>query len=633
VAEIILKRREAATAGLLWLLILCVVAWAYWPGLQGPLLLDDFSNLATLDKLELQGDFAVDVVIGNASGPLGRPLSMASFVVESLYLDYGVPGQKRLGLFIHLLNGCLVLLLCLRLLRAAGIQRPLWFAGLTAGLWLSAPLLLSTTLYVVQRMTLLAAMFSLIALCAYCVARDNNLEGKRSLRWWSLALASTICAALSKENGLLTLPMMTAMEVFIYGFRGRRPELRRLLQGGHALVLVVPVLGLLTVLVLRPELALGGYSIRDFSLAERLLTETRVLWMYLTQLFWPDLHSMGLYQDDVLISRGLLQPLSTLFALGGWLLVLLGILASAIRRRGRLLAFGFSFFLVGHALESTVFPLELYFEHRNYLPSVGIWFALVALCAQLQQRWPPLRDWLLAGLAFVLLRSIVSLGSQAVIWSDLHLVSMEAANYHPQSPRALLELAQVYARDQNLDGALELMNRVPLSSRGGELEPALLRAIYHCTATATIPESLLGDLRAQQSHLSDSHVGENFHHLIKMVIDGKCPGADATLLAEQLRNIMEAEGLVRGSPKIYAAMILLENHLQRYTRGLEYANLLLARQPESVLGLQFQLYFATILELEDQRKDAENRLRALRDAGRLSRQESYNLGLFLDRPE
>jgi hypothetical protein len=624
------QRQQATTAVLLWLLILCVVAWAYWPGLQGPLLLDDFSNLATLDKLELQGDFAVDVVSGNTSGPLGRPLSMASFVVESLYLDYGVPGQKRLGVFIHLINGCLVLLLCLRLLRAAGIQRPLWFAGLSAALWLSAPLLLSTTLYVVQRMTLLAAMFSLIALCAYCIARDNNLEGKPSLRWWSLALVSTICSALSKENGLLTLPMMTAMEIFIYGFQSRKPAVSRLLQGGHALVLLVPVLGLLAILVLRPEAALGGYSFRDFSLPERLLTQARVLWTYLAQLFWPDLHTMGLYHDDVVISRGLGQPLSTLFALGGWLLVLLGILASAIRRRGRLLAFGFSFFLVGHALESTVFPLELYFEHRNYLPSVGIWFALVAVCAQLQQRWPPLRDWLLAGLVFVLLRSVVSLGSQAVIWSDLHLVSMEAANYHPRSPRALLELAQVYARDQNLDGALELVNRVPLSSRGGEIEPALLRAIYHCMATATIPESLFVDLRAQQTHLSDRHVGENIHHLIRMVVDGDCPGADATLLAEQLRDVIEAEGVVRGSPKIYGAMILLENHLERYTRGLEYANLLLARQPESVMGLQFQLYFATILELDEQRKDAENRLRALRDAGRLSRQESYNLGLFLD---
>jgi hypothetical protein len=321
-----------------------------------------------------------------------------------------------------------------------------------------------------------------------------------------------------------------------------------------------------------------------------------------------------------------------LFALGAWLLVLLGIVASAIRRRGRLLAFGVSFFLVGHALESTVFPLELYFEHRNYLPSVGIWFALVALVAQLQQRWPILRDWVTAGLALLLLRNVVLLGSQAVIWSDLHLVSMDAANYHPRSPRALLELAQVYARDQNLEGALELLDRAPVPAGGGELEPALLRAIFRCMASAPVPPSLLQELRAQQSHLKNRRVGENVYHLVRLLINGECPGADATVLAGQLRVIMEAEGVLRGTPKIYAAMILLENHLARYSRGLEYVDLLLARQPENVMGLQFQLQFATALELESLRKDAEKRLRVLRDAGRLSGEESYNLGLFLDQP-
>ena len=113
--EIRPQTRQVATAGLLWLLIVCVVAWAYWPGLQGPLLLDDFSNLASLEKLDIQRDFAVDIVGGNTSGPLGRPLSMASFVLESLYLDDGVRGQKRLGVFIHLINACLVLLVRLRL--------------------------------------------------------------------------------------------------------------------------------------------------------------------------------------------------------------------------------------------------------------------------------------------------------------------------------------------------------------------------------------------------------------------------------------------------------------------------------------------------------------------------------------
>jgi hypothetical protein len=379
---------------------------------------------------------------------------------------------------------------------------------------------------------------------------------------------------------------------------------------------------------MRPEVLLGAYQFREFSLLERLLTEARILWMYLAQILWPNVHILGLYHDDIVISTGLRQPLSTLFSVGAWLLVLAGIVASALWRRGRLLAFGVSFFLIGHVLESTIFSLELYFEHRNYLPSLGIWFALVAIIAQLQQRWPLLRDWLLAALAFVLLRNIVLLGSQAVVWSDHRLVHMEAANYHPQSARALLELAQVYAYDRNIEAALDLLERAPFTGRGGELEPALLRVIYHCMAAEPPPESLLVGLEVEQRHLSDVHVSDHVYNLVRLLIDGECRGADAIVLADQLRAIMEAGGVIRGSRKIYAAMILLENHLARHSRGLEYASLLLAREPESVMGLQFQLQFAGILGFDELREDATNRLRTLRDAGRLNRQEAYNLQLF-----
>src|SRR5690606_21983218 len=47
-------------------------------------------------------------------------------------------------------------------------------------------------------------------------------------------------------------------------------------------------------------------------------------------------------------------------------------LAVAISRRLPLAAFGLLFFYLMHAFESTVFPLEPYFEHRNYLPSAGL---------------------------------------------------------------------------------------------------------------------------------------------------------------------------------------------------------------------------------------------------------------------
>ncbi|MFB3078979.1 MAG: tetratricopeptide repeat protein, partial [Lysobacterales bacterium] len=69
---------------LLWLLALTLCTWVYWPGLAGPPLLDDAANLRPLELLVDQPDLITDVVAGNLSGPLGRPLTMLSFSLEQV---------------------------------------------------------------------------------------------------------------------------------------------------------------------------------------------------------------------------------------------------------------------------------------------------------------------------------------------------------------------------------------------------------------------------------------------------------------------------------------------------------------------------------------------------------------------
>jgi hypothetical protein len=61
-----------------------------------------------------------------------------------------------------------------------------------------------------------------------------------------------------------------------------------------------------------------------------------------------------------------------------WHAALLGFAALYSRRRP-LLAFGIVLFYVGHLVESGILMLETVFEHRLYLPSVGMYFALVVL--------------------------------------------------------------------------------------------------------------------------------------------------------------------------------------------------------------------------------------------------------------
>jgi len=613
-----------------WIVVMAIVAWAYWPGLHGPLLLDDFANLAPLDVIDLQKGFAQDVVSGNSSGPLGRPLSMATFALEKLYLDNGPYGQKLFGLVLHLLNGCLVFLLSLRIFRAMGTADPR-VSLLVAAFWLSAPLLLSTTLYVVQRMTLLSALFTLLALVLYCTARELQLQSRRAWPFVLCALVSAALAVLAKENGLLTLPLMTTIEIYVYRFRSASEIQRKALATSHGLIFILPILALLVLSFLTPDLLYGGYKYRDFTLVERLMTEARILFDYIVQLLWPNVHTLGVYHDDFEISRTWLQPATTLPAILVWLLLGAALLLSAVTGYFMLPAFGLAFFLVAHAMESSVFSLELYFEHRNYVPAVGILIGLVAFGRQLTERLVWLRPWLFMLCLLVIARNVGGLGSQAVVWSDRKLLQMEAVNYHPGSDRALLELAQVYALEDHLDEALGLVGQTTMYVESDPAPGAVLKAIYYCLARQAMPSSLLAHGFAGDSAIVNPTFNTHVYYLVRMVLAGKCVESDTLAIAVHINEMLTRDGDLKGTPKLFAAMMLLDNQLGRYREAMVYAEHMLARNPDDVMALQFQLYLATLLEMHPERASAQERLERLRDAGRLNVQESYNLELFLDK--
>ena len=171
-------------------------------------------------------------------------------------------------------------------------------------------------------------------------------------------------AALCKESGLLLPALILVCEATLLRWSAPDRSSRRILAAFLGLSVAVPLLFGSYFLSRNPDLILDGYAWRDFSLGERLLTETRVLWFYLHMIVLPNLGEMGLHHDDFLISRGPLSPWTTLPALAGLLLLAGG--AFALRNKQPIITFGIAFFFVGHAMESTIIPLELVFEHRNY---------------------------------------------------------------------------------------------------------------------------------------------------------------------------------------------------------------------------------------------------------------------------
>ncbi len=248
---------------------------------------------------------------------------------------------------------------------------------------------------------------------------------------------------------------MAAYELII-----RRSETGRLDRLGRTIL----VLSVVLILALVPYLAspfgdwiLAGYQIRSFSLGERLFTEARAIWAYLGWIVVPRLEFFALFHDDFVVSKSLLTPWTTLPSVLGLLLVMIwGVFA---RARYPLVVFGVTWFLVGHALESTFIPLELVHEHRNYLSLFGLLLLPVAGLNKLAARAGMGRTVVVS----LLFASLSYLGAITALRADMfaneQIRTQIEAQFHPDSARTNYEagrtLAAVADRDRgNLMAAI-----------------------------------------------------------------------------------------------------------------------------------------------------------------------------------
>jgi protein O-mannosyl-transferase len=173
----------------------------------------------------------------------------------------------------------------------------------------------------------------------------------------------------------------------------------------------------------------------------------RILWYYIRLLVIPSVNELGLFHDDIPLSTNLFTPYTTFLSVVGILALL--IFALIRIRRYPIISFAILWFLAGHLLESTVFGLELVYEHRNYLPSFGIMFAL---CYFLISHTPKANSsnkiWILLICATAIMLGFAT-WSRANTWKDTLLLAESMAERHPLSPRANDFAARVVLAEKN----------------------------------------------------------------------------------------------------------------------------------------------------------------------------------------
>ena len=266
---------------------------------------------------------------------------------------------------------------------------------------------------------------------------NGNVTSRFPALGWLLACGVFFgLGLLSKENAVLLPLYLAVIELCLWrqaGAVSAHDPGRRAATGFFVVALLAPLLIGLALFAWQPGLLLDGYASRPFTLGERLLTESRVLWFYVGLVLLPTPARLGLYHDDITLSTGLLEPWTTLLALDGWLLVLMAVIL--LRRRAPAFTFGVLWFLAGHALESTVVPLEIAHEHRNYLPSFGLLFAAVYGVARFAHHTRRGRLYGALGMAAVAALAFGTFG-RAASWHSEDTIIEALYRHHPQSASA-----------------------------------------------------------------------------------------------------------------------------------------------------------------------------------------------------
>ncbi len=527
--------RETRRVLVVLCMLLVLTGAIYWPGLSGDLLLDDTSTLEPITRLA-RGELSWYEALSQHDN--FRPLSMATYVFNWLTTGDQVWPLKLTNLVIHLLCGVLVFRLSEELLAGpvAGVdhRRP-WVALWIAACWLLAPMLVSTVLYVTQRMAALATLFSLAALLAYVCGRAR-LSGNRTRGLGLVAVGLGVfwpLAMISKENGILVPVLIVVIELFFFPGAPARASVHpayRLLGLSIAAAISVAVV----IISVAPSATFFSYEYRPFTMWERVLTESRILFDYLANLILlPGATPFGIYHDEYPASRGLLAPISTLLAALAWLAVLV---AGWLTRGSRLglLFFGLWFFLAAHLLESTVLPLELYFEHRNYLPGVGIFFSL-GYGAYLLLSRATLKRAIAASLILVPICYAAVSYHRVLVWQSWERMLFAALSHYPDSPRVHTGLANLYAEQGNLGKALEHLGRAAEHPGSAELGLALHAVGAYCLTHRPPPPSAYERIAASPS-TDDFYTLNALAWLTNAVQRGQCRDLDLARLAGALHR-------------------------------------------------------------------------------------------------
>lgn len=480
-----------------WLLALLIMPLLalYAPGLGYPLVFDDL-NAAVLDPSKRRA-------LLDGGGGIVRWLSNASFIWTVDIFGWFLPLLRLQNLLLHCANVILLYTLLQALFNAVlgrsatNVSRHRWWAALGA-LWFGFnPAAVYATAYLIQRSTLMATCFSLLAL--HGALRAMQAERARGL--WAVAAAlAYVMALLSKEHAVLLPALMLAMALLLL------PQVQWRRWRWFLLVLALAAVGFAVLrratiaqpyeghalAMLGMQEVMSGQRLTEYAYPLSVLTQCGLFFKYL--LLWivplPEGMSIDMHPALFLSIWGGGQ-LVALLGFGAW-----GVAGILLLRRGGaagLAGFGllWPWLLFGTEL-ATVRVQEIFVLYRSYLWMAGLPFliplALTSISPRIVRLLVPA---LLIGLVPPAWDRLYSFSSNLRLWTDA--VEKSGGRLNVLNGRAWMYrgVARMKAGDlsgggADLEQAMKLDpwfaepygNRAVIALRQGRLDDALRDSNY-----------------------------------------------------------------------------------------------------------------------------------------------------------
>jgi len=435
-----------------------------------------------------EGGGSVDVV--RTDPELYKSVVQRYVAYLTFALNYRIHGLHVIGyhvvnVAIHLLNALLVYVFVLvtfrtPMLRSSVLTSASWYpAFFTALFFVAHPVQTEAVTYIMQRLTSLAAFFSLVSIVLYGAGRlaeeEPIVRTGRSRwsgpRWWYAgAVLFAVLAMKTKENAFI-LPMLIALyEAFFFTGEVKKRVVR--LLPILATMLIIP---LTTYLLLREQgvhlagMAAGGGG-NEIPWWSYLITQSRVLVTYVRLLVVP--FGQNFYYDYP-VYQSLLEPAVLLSLTLHACIVSLGIIlfrsATRVDPALRVVSFGILWFYVALSVESSIIPLpRVICEYRMYLPSVGFILAVISGVFILFAKTglgKGLRAGLVA-LSVLLVGTAYAAYNRNDVWRDTVSLWEDTAGKSPENSEVHTNLGAAFVRWGRYPEAMgELQTALQLASR------------------------------------------------------------------------------------------------------------------------------------------------------------------------